>query len=80
MAYYRQKDWDLLLKSVDDPEDMHKTWEEWHKAFLKAKKGMIKEGFKVNEIIVDINDLVNYCIERKIINDGKARSAFILKR
>ncbi len=77
LAYYRKKDWKRFVKIIDDRESMHDTWIEWHKAFLKAKRDLISQGFEVEDIEVDLDELTNYCKMRGIKNDGKARSQFV---
>lgn len=77
LAYYRKKDWKRFIKIIDDRENMHDTWNEWHKAFLKTKKDLILQGFEVTDIEIDLNKLINYCKMRGIKNDGKARSQFV---
>ena len=77
-AYYHEKDWDRFLESIDDRESMHDTWKEWHKAYLKMKKDLISKGFVVTDIIIDIDDLNNYCKLRGIKNNGDARSQYVI--
>ena len=80
LTYYREKDWNRFLESIDDRDSMHDTWKEWHKAYQKTKKDLIAKGFIVKDFIVEINELINYCKIRKINNDGKARSKFAVNR
>ena len=80
LAYYKKKDWNRFLESIDDRNSMHDTWKEWHKAYQKTKKELIFRGFVVKEIVVDIDKLINYCKIRGIKNDGKARSQFVINR
>jgi hypothetical protein len=56
---------------------MHNSWDDWFKAYSKLKTQLIKDGFFVKEVSININELINYCIDRKIKNDGKARSQFV---
>lgn len=77
LAYYRKKDWKRFLKIIDDRESMHNTWSEWHKAFLKIKKHLISQGFEVEDVEINLNELTDYCKMRGIKNDGKARSQFV---
>ncbi len=77
LAYYRKKDWVKFLKIIDDKDSMHDTWNEWHKSYLKAKQGLISNGLIVNEIVVDLNKIKNYCLTKGLKIDGKARSQFV---
>ncbi len=80
LAFYKEKDWSRFLESIDDRDSMHDTWEEWHKAYQKTKKTLIEQGHIVNDYVVDIDELINYCTIRRIKNDGKARSQFVIKK
>lgn len=77
MAYYRKADWPRLLSIISDKESMHETWDEWLKAYEKLKKDLRNKGFTVVDVIVDIDELLQYCLKREIKNDGKARSQFV---
>jgi len=77
IAYYEKKDYDYFLSIIDDKESMHDSWEEWHQAFLKLKNHLVSQGFPIKVVTVDLNELINYCIDKKIKNDGKARSQFV---
>lgn len=77
MAFYRKEDWNRFLDSVDDKDNMYETWKEWHESYLKGKRMFIEKGFKVYDVEVDINELIEYCKLRGIKNDSKARSEFV---
>ena len=80
LACYRKEDWTQFLKMLDDRESMHDSWEEWHKDFLKLKKNLTADGFVVNDFVVDLQELEDYCLARGIKNNGKARSQFASNR
>ncbi len=77
IAYYRKEDWKRLLEIIEDKESMHDSWSDWHRDYLKAKKGLIAQGLKVVDIEVDLDKLINYCNLKRIPNNGKARSQFV---
>lgn len=76
LAYYRKEDWKRFIKMIDDPEKMHSTWHDWHKDFQKTKNHFISLGFDVTDVLIDIEELANYCKLKGIKNDGSARSQF----
>ena len=80
IAYYEKKDWDYFLSVIADRHSMHKSWDDWYEAYSKLKANLISQGFFVREIKVDINELIDYCIDKKILNDGKARSQFVMTK
>ena len=77
LAYYRKKDWVKFLEMIDDRDSMHDSWKEWHKSYLKAKRGLTSQGLVVNDFVVDLNELRKYCSNRGLKIDGKARSQFV---
>lgn len=80
MASYKKEDWKRFVEIIDDRESVHDTWKEWHKAFLKAKKGLISQGFEVVDVEVDLDKLISYCQLKGIKNDGDARSRFVQEK
>ena len=77
MAFYRPEDWSRLLSIVDDKEVFHDTWEQWHKQYQSSKKQLESQGIRINDVIVNIDDLLRFCFQNGINNDGNARSRFV---
>ena len=77
MAFYQPEDWNRLRSIVDDKEVFHDAWEQWHKQYLTTKKQLQSEGLKVNEVVVDIDELIRFCFLKGIKNTGQARSLFV---
>jgi len=77
IAYYRKKDWNRLINMIDDKESMHDNWHDWHKAFEKGKRDLMNQGFEVQDVIINLDELSEYCKLQGIKNDGKARSQFV---
>jgi hypothetical protein len=77
LAFYRKKDWNKFLSMIDDRDIMFDTWKEWHKSYLRTKKKLSDNGFKVNDFEVDIAKLDKYCQENRLKNNGKTRSQFV---
>lgn len=77
LAYYQKKDWKRFIKIIDDRENLHDTWYDWHKAFEITKRNFINQGFGVIDIVVNLDELIEYCKLRGIKINGKARSQFV---
>lgn len=77
LAYYRKEDWKRFTRIIADRDNMHGNWNDWHKAFQKMKKDLTNQGFQVVEVVVDLDELTEYCKKRGIKNDGRARSMFV---
>jgi hypothetical protein len=80
LAYYREKDWERFINSIDDRKSMHNTWNEWHRAYLETKINLTLQGFSVNDFVVNLDELEAYCKANGLKNDGKARSQFVANR
>jgi len=72
-----KKDWKRFVKTIADRESMHDTWDDWHKDFEKTKRDLTNLGFEVVDVVVDLDELAEYCKLRGLKNDGKARSQFV---
>ena len=77
MAFCRREDWSRLLSIVDDKEVFHDTWEQWYQQYQTSKKHLESEGLKVNDVVINIDELIRFCFQNGIKNDGKARSRFV---
>lgn len=77
MAFYQPEDWNRLIFIVDDKEVFHDTWEQWHEQYLIAKRHLESDGIKVNDVSIVIDELIRFCFQKGIKNDGKARSQFV---
>ena len=80
LAYYEEKDYDYFLTIVDDREKMCNTWDEWFRTYLKTKHFLISEGFLVRDVVIDLNELMEYCAKRKIKNNSEARAQFVANK
>lgn len=78
VAYYEKKDWDYFLSVIHDKDNMPQTWDLWFKEFTKVKMQLIAQGFSIREVTIDINELVDYCNQHNVKNDGKTRSQYVL--
>ena len=80
IAYYKEEDYNYFLSIIDDREAANDTWEEWHQEFLKIKFYLVSNGFLVKDVVVDLNELIDYCTKKKIKIDGAARSQFVASK
>lgn len=80
LAYYRRKDWKRFVRMIDDRESMHDTWHDWHEEYERTKRIMKTQGFNVEEVVVDLDELKEYCATQGIKNNGEARSRFVQQK
>jgi hypothetical protein len=80
LAFYRKEDWKRFLEIIDDKDTVHDTLNKWNKSYLKLKTELSSNGFIVKDIIVDLDELNEYCWSKSLKNTGKARSQFVSNR
>lgn len=76
LAYFREEDWELLRSISEDKHKMRQDWKDWLSDYEKARRKLVNVGFDVVDIIVDINELIQFCITNGIPNNSGARSRF----
>lgn len=77
LACYRKQDWAEFINSIDDKESMHDTWDEWNVERKKLKKMLLKQGFKVHDVVIDIKELIVYCAVHNLKNTTATRSKYV---
>lgn len=76
-VFYNKHDWDRLMTIIADRDKMLPTWEAWHRDCTLQMKRFKAQGFHVRKVIINLDELVEYCKERNIPIDGTARSQFV---
>jgi hypothetical protein len=74
LVCYAEEEWDQLLSSVDDPENMHATWNEWRQAATELLEQSSSFGITLVPILLHVAKIVEYCAERDIRNTSQARN------
>ncbi len=77
VEYYKREQWNLLLESALDREDLEDTYEEWLQVFEEMIGKLKAQGIKLYKIDVDVQELIKFCEEKGLPNDGEARAQFI---
>lgn len=80
VAYYEKRDYTRFLSIIDDRDDMHDSWEEWFLAFMKTIAFLKSQGLFVKAVTVDLDELIKYCTDRKMKNNGATRSQFVMEK
>ncbi len=79
LPFYLPEQYELLLNTIDDADQMEKTWEEWYKNHLILKNQMIKQEIDCVEVVIDVNELNDYCLLNQNENTKTNRDIFVLK-
>ncbi|MBI5056753.1 MAG: hypothetical protein HZB61_09080 [Nitrospirae bacterium] len=77
IGFYRKEQWPLLLESADDIDAMVKVYDEWMKGIQRLIENIRMEGIEPVTVEIDINELLEYCREHNLKNNGETRSQFV---
>ncbi|MEX2723458.1 MAG: hypothetical protein Q6367_006155 [Candidatus Freyarchaeota archaeon] len=77
VACYRRDQWEQFLATADDSEKLELTWEEWRENVDKWINMMRSMGFKVVEVLIDIDELNEYCRKHHLPNNSETRSQYV---
>ena len=77
VACFHRDQWQLLLNTAEDVENLESTWEEWKRSETRLIKEMKDQGYDVKEVLIDVNTLNEYCRIHKLPNNAKTRSRYV---
>ncbi len=77
IGFYREDQWQLLLKTADDIDLMEKEYGEWKKGIQRLIENMRLEGIKPVTVDIDIYELLSFCRQHHLKNNGETRSQFV---
>jgi len=80
IAVYKIEDWKRLLEISEDTHNLEKTWSEWNENIHKLEDKLTNEGIKFKEILIDLNELQNYCNRQKLRINSESRAQFVLEK
>ena len=74
IATYKPEQWQELLASAEDRDNLQNTWDEWYATSQKVMKKMEAEGMDCVRVPVDVAEIKRYCAEKGVPNNGAARA------
>jgi Tfp pilus assembly PilM family ATPase len=77
IGFYREDQWPLLLKTADDSEVMEKVYAEWKKGIERLIANMRMVGIEPVIVDIDMYELLSYCRQHSLKNNGETRSQFV---
>ena len=77
IGFYREDQWPLLLKTADDIDVMEKEYGEWKKGIERLVANMKMVGIEPVTVDIDIYELLSFCREHHLKNNGQTRSQFV---
>ena len=79
VGWYSSTEWQKLREVAADPERLENTYDEWLAVLDQAWKKMEASGITLVEVPVDVSELTNWCRERNMPIDGKARAQYVVE-
>jgi len=76
IGWYKEDQWDLLLKHAVDKEDLEPTYAEWLEGITEGMEEFSKSGIQCEKIPVDVEEIVQWCRDRGYPFDGASRSVY----
>jgi hypothetical protein len=61
IAWYRKEQWILLRKTIENPNDIENTYEEWLDNAMELKGTIEASGLTIEEVDIDIPDVITWC-------------------
>jgi hypothetical protein len=77
VAIYCADQWDRFLASAQDREKLAGTWLEWREVLEESKRNMRAIGIEPIEVLVDVDELTEYCAKQGLPNIGGTRAQFV---
>jgi hypothetical protein len=80
IATYRQDQWETLLAAAADRDTMDETWEKWNAGIEKLIAGLEARSIPYVRVLLDVEEIEQFCEEQGIPNDAKARSNLAIRK
>ena len=79
VGWYSSGQWQQLREVAADPERLEKTYQEWLVVADQACQKMEASGIAIVKVPVDVQGLIDWCRERNLPIDGKARARYVVE-
>jgi len=73
-------DWEALLATAADRDTMDETWENWNVRIEKLIAGLEARSIPYVRVLLDVDEIKQFCEEQGIPNDAKARSNWAIRK
>jgi hypothetical protein len=74
IASFKPEQWQELLATADDRDELEKTWEEWNARVESLTKKLSAHGIPFVRVVLDVDQINQYCKEHGVPNNGDTRS------
>lgn len=73
---FRREQYQLLLESAADRDNLDDTYDEWLRSFREGVKNARSTGIEPVKVDVDMEELLSYCKKHNLKNNAETRSQF----
>jgi hypothetical protein len=80
VAWYRADQWQRLRSLAADAHVLHDTYTEWEASALERLADFHAGGVPIQPVLIDIDELAQWCREHNRPLDTQARSAFAAEK
>ena len=80
ILWYKPEQWEKVKELSVDSDVFEDTYQEWKENADRAMMDFRQQGISVMKIEIDLDELVNWCAERKRPIDASARSEFVANK
>ncbi|MBW0000606.1 MAG: hypothetical protein JO015_16025 [Verrucomicrobia bacterium] len=80
IAVYKREQWGELLADAADREKVSATWEEWYANLQEVTAELEARGARCRPVLLDIEEIKQYCREQGVPNNGAARASLAARR
>jgi hypothetical protein len=80
VAWYRADQWQRFRALASDREALHDTYAEWEASALEKLRELRTLGIAARAVPIDIDELAQWCSERKRTLDSAARAQFVAEK
>jgi hypothetical protein len=80
IVWYRPDQWQRVRDVSTDAEELELTYTEWLRLAEERFKEIQSSGLRVEKVDVDSEELIRWCNEHGLENNGKARSRYAAEK
>ncbi len=80
IVWYRPEQWQRVRDVATDAEELEMSYIEWLQVAEERFKEIQSKGFRVERVDVDSEELILWCNERGLENNGNARSRYAAEK
>jgi hypothetical protein len=80
IAIYRPEDWRQFREISEDRNDLEATWLEWNDGINRFEDTLRKKHITCYKILVELDELLEYCRQEGVPVNGKSRAAFTAEK